>query len=126
MEKENVDPVYVYVDHEIKLLKTELRRELKKLKTTHAATANEHTQALFKLQQFVAEIKIDSLVPHIRAIIDSSNFTTEVEIHNQLIIDASSAKSKIEHSEKPLDICIQFKKKWEKTLLDLSGNVITF
>jgi len=126
MEKENADPTHVYVDYKIKLLNNELKRELKKLETTNATIANQHAQLLLDLQRVVAELQIDSLIPHIRSIIDSSNFNTEADIHNQLIIDASSTKSKIEHSDKPFDIYIQFKNKWKKTLRDLSGSAVTF
>ncbi len=142
MEQENVDPVYKYIDNNVKLIKRELKKlkkahdmianqqsqtslELQQLKVAHDAVANKHAQMLLVIQRTMAAWEINSNVQTYSDII-FSQLSRRTELSTQLVADAANAKSQILTSNEPFDIGTNFKNKWSDILEKSGAKIITF
>ena len=121
LEKENIDPVYKYVDDKVKLIK----RELQQLKVAHDAIANQHAREILNTQRALAWFKISSDVGAFRDIIQDQ-LHGNPSLFTQLIADATAAKSKLDTSQEPFSVLLQFTKKWSEILKNLGAEVISF
>ena len=97
MERNNVDPVYGYVDNKVKLLK----RELQQLKIAHDAVASEQKQALLATQKTISAFI---------AVSTFSMFATNTpkKLQSQISSLAGAARAKIDTSDEPLSITAQY------------------
>lgn len=99
MEKEKVDPVYKYVDGQIKLIK----RELQQFKVAHDTLVAQQAQSLLHIQRRLATFMIISTVNTCASRVD-----IEHDIFNELNISAGTALARVETSDDPLLIAHQF------------------
>jgi GTPase involved in cell partitioning and DNA repair len=110
MTKEQIDPVYKYVDNKVKSIK----RELRQLK-----------QTLLIAQQMIASSKVntDANVFHSIVVTELKNKT---HISSELLANAASVKAQIGSSEKPIDLAVGFYQKWSERLRELGAHTVEF
>jgi hypothetical protein len=120
VEKENVDPVYEYIDEKVEALK----RELQQLRFAHDATANLQAQELLELQRMAASLKLNADVSDFRPIIEQ--LRKSQTINTQMLTDASAIKQQIITSSEPIKLATDFRVRWVQKLQDSGAEFITY
>jgi len=105
-----------------------LKQQLKELKTDHAAVVKQLKQQLLDLQRLFVALKINADVGSFCNIMDTQlcNNACYATIRTQVITDAAVAKQQANTSNSPFTLLHNFHEKWEKELLKLGVQVISF
>jgi hypothetical protein len=106
MDKEPIDPVYEYVDKEIKSAKRELQNKItivaeNLLETSRFLARRDIEQFRMGLTQWSAKRLSKSTVP------------TYSKVHQFLLSHSATAKEKTRHSHDPLSVAMEFRKECE-------------
>ncbi len=104
MAKENVDPVYKYIDGKIKLV----RRELQQLKVAHDAVVAEQRQALLTTQRNIAAFIITSTCENTLHTLLKLKSKEADHLITQLTATASASKTSVKTSDDPISISAKF------------------
>lgn len=111
---EKPDPVYAYVDNEIK----KLRKQLNILKRAHDAVASEQKQSLLATQRSIA----------IYMIVSTFTLATSQRIpartKTQITAVASKAKSEVNTSDTPLSVATDFYNKCLDLVTQSGGEIV--
>jgi hypothetical protein len=110
MAKEQVDPVYKYVDGKIKLIK----RDLQQLKN-----------AQLNAERSIAALKVNSDANTFNSVI-VDDLPNNKHLITQMLIDATAVKSAVYSSKTPLDLATTFYQKWSQTLRKLGAETTEF
>ena len=96
-----------------------LNDEVKSNKQELQAAVVTIRDGLIDAQRSIAGLRINTLTPSLKAIIERQLPKKAPNLLVQLFADAANAKSKIDSSNNPPKIANQFKDKWQKLLQEL-------
>jgi hypothetical protein len=120
VEREQIDPVYRYVDNKIK----SVRREIKELKVAQDSVAKQISTSLLDLQRIVVSLKVNSDVDTLSSVIDTQ--LDNDSLKTELIAEASALKSRLMTSNEPYHLGADFLDKWGKILRGLGADMIKY